>query len=360
MIEVIELRLVRLPLVGPFRTSFGTETSKEAILVRAVGEDSEGWGECVAGPDPGYSEEFNAEAWVTLRDHLVPATLAGNGPQVRGHRMARAALEMAITDLELRQREVSLAEHLGSVRGEVPVGVSIGIPEGGVPQLLEQVGRYLEQGYQRIKLKIEPGFDVEPAAAVRREHPDILLSVDANAAYGLGDSSVMEALDDLQLLMIEQPLSHEDLYQHSLLQGRLSTPLCLDESIRSAADAAAALDMGACGIINIKPGRVGGLSEAVRIHDLCLERGVPVWCGGMLETGIGRAANLSLASLPGFTLPGDISASARYFPQDVTEPFVLSPGGMMAVPQGPGLGVAPLPERLEAVTVQTVSLARQS
>jgi len=274
--------------------------------------------------------------------------------------MARAALEMAITDLELRQREVSLAEHLGSVRGEVPVGVSIGIPEGGVPQLLEQVSGYLEQGYQRIKLKIEPGFDVEPVAAVRREHPDILLSVDANAAYGLGDSSVMEALDDLQLLMIEQPLSHEDLYQHSLLQGRLSTPLCLDESIRSAADAAAALDMGACGIINIKPGRVGGLSEAVRIHDLCLERGVPVWCGGMLETGIGRAANLSLASLPGFTLPGDISASARYFPQDLTEPFVLSPGGMMAVPQGPGLGVAPLPERLEAVTVQTVSLARQS
>jgi len=358
MIEAIELRLVRLPLVGPFRTSFGTETAKEAILVRAVGDDSEGWGECVAGPAPGYSEEFNAEAWVTLRDHLVPAALAGSGPEVRGHRMAKAALEIAVTDLELRQRDVSLSEHLGTARTEVPVGVSVGIPEGGVTQLLEQVAGFLAEGYQRIKLKIEPGFDVEPVEAVRGVHPDILLSVDANAAYGLGDARVMEALDGLGLLMIEQPLSHEDLYQHSLLQGRLSTPLCLDESIRSAADAAAALDMGSCGIINIKPGRVGGLSEAVRIHDLCLERGVPVWCGGMLETGLGRAANLALASLPGFTLPGDISASARYFPQDLTEPFVLKPGGVMSVPRGPGVGVVPLPDRLEATTVETLLLAR--
>lgn len=358
MIDTIELRLVELPLVRPFRTSFGTEIAKQAILVRALGVGIEGWGECVAGPDPGYSEEFNAEAWITLRDHLVPAVFAGGGPAVRGHRMAKAALEMALTDHDLKRRGISLAEHLGATRGEVGVGVSIGIPEGGVPELLEQVAAYLEAGYQRIKLKIEPGFDVEPVGAVREAHPDILLSVDANAAYDPGDTSAIEGIDDMGLLMIEQPLSHEDLYEHSRLQERLTTALCLDESIRSAADASAALDMGACRIINIKPGRVGGLSEAVRIHDLCLERGIPVWCGGMLETGLGRAANLALAALPGFTLPGDISASSRYFPQDLTEPFELGPGGVMTVPTGAGLGVEPLPGPLEAATVETLAISR--
>lgn len=358
MIESIELLLIRLPLVMPFRTSFGTETAKEAILVRVLGDGADGWGECVAGPDPGYSEEFNAEAWVTLRDHLVPALLSGNASHVRGHRMAKAALEMALIDSDLRGSGISLAAHLGSERGEVSVGVSIGIPERGVDQLLGQVAEHLAEGYQRIKLKIEPGFDLEPVRAVRQAYPDILLSVDANAAYTPGDTSAIEALEEFGLLMIEQPLSHEDLWEHARLQEQLETPLCLDESIRSAADAAAALEMGACRIINIKQGRVGGLTEAVRIQDLCLQRGVPAWCGGMLETGLGRAANLALASLPGFTLPGDISASARYFPEDLTESFVLRPGGMMAVPGGPGLGVEPLSERLEAMTVESLLIRR--
>lgn len=354
MIEGIELLLVRLPLVRPFRTSFGTETEKEAVLVRVLGDGPDGWGECVAGPDPGYSEEFNAEAWVTLRDHLVPDLLSGNVSLVRGHRMAKAALEMALIDRDLKGRGVSLREHLGSQRREVPVGVSIGIPAGGVAELVDRVGEHLAEGYRRIKLKIEPGFDLEAVRAVRHEYPDILLSVDANAAYTPADTSPIEALDGFGLLMIEQPLSHEDLWEHARLQARLRTPLCLDESIRSAADAAAALEMGACRIINIKQGRVGGLTEAVRTHGVCLRRGVPAWCGGMLETGLGRAANLALASLPGFTLPGDISASARYFPEDLTEPFVLRPGGMMAVPSGPGLGVEPLSERLEAMTVESL------
>jgi O-succinylbenzoate synthase len=354
MIQAVELRLVRLPLVRPFRTSLGTDTTKEAILVRVVSDGPDGWGECVAGPDPSYSEEFNAEAWVTLRDHLVPAALSGVDAAVRGHRMAKAAMEMALTDHHLKVKGISLAEQLGTTRTEVPVGVSIGIPVGGVPELLDQVDAYLGEGYRRIKLKIEPGFDVEPVGAVRHRHPDILLSVDANAAYSSGDTEPIEALEGFGLLMIEQPLSHEDLWEHARLQERLETPLCLDESIRSAADAAAALDMGACRIINIKQGRVGGLTEAIRIHDLCFERGVPVWCGGMLEMGVGRAANLALAALPGFTLPGDISASARYFQEDLTEPFVLQHDGMMRVPSGPGLGADPRPDRLEATTVESL------
>ncbi|MEX1100793.1 MAG: o-succinylbenzoate synthase [Actinomycetota bacterium] len=363
-IRDIELCLIGLPLVRPFRTSFGIETDKACVLVRVETDGAVGWGECVAGRRPDYSEEFNEDAWLTLRDHLGPAVLgedvrpedvAARTAWVRGHRMAKAALEMAVLDAWLRERDRSLASHLGAERDRVPCGVSIGItPTTG--ELLEQVGGYLAEGYRRIKLKIEPGTDVERVAAVREAHPEIQLSVDANAAYTIEDADTMRALEPYELLMIEQPLSHEDIVEHANLQRMLRTPICLDESIRSAADAAAALELGACRIVNIKQGRVGGLLESRRIHDLALAREAPVWCGGMLETGIGRAANLALAALPGFTLPGDTSASARYFEADVTEPFVMEPDGTMAVPVGPGLGVEPLPDRLAEITTRTERL----
>lgn len=357
--SAVELRLVAIPLVSPFRTSFGEETEKICVLVRIETDGSHGWGECVAGPDPGYSEEFNDAAWLALRDFLAPALLAAGDVGtsdldrvlggVRGHPMAKAALIDAFLDAELRARGVPLAAHLGATSDRVACGVSVGIAPS-TEALLEQVDGYLAEGYRRIKLKIEPGTDVERVAAVRAAHPDIQLSVDANAAYSLEDLDVFRALDAFGLLMIEQPLHHDDLLRHAKLQAEIATPVCLDESIRSAADAAAAIELGACRIVNIKQGRVGGVPEAVRVHDVCRDAGVPVWCGGMLETGVGRATNLALAALPGFTLPGDTSASSRYFADDLTAPFVLAPDGTMAVPTGPGIGVEPLPDRLEACT----------
>jgi o-succinylbenzoate synthase len=363
MIEAraVELRLVELPLRAPFRTSFGEERVKRCILVRLETRDGEGWGECVASDAPRYSEEFNEAAWLAIRDHLAPALLSsspiepGNVSRTlggfRGLRMAKAALQMAALDADLRARGRSLAERLGGVRDRVACGVSIGIP-GSLDELLEQVAGYVRAGYRRVKLKIEPGWDVTPVTRVREAFPGTPLSVDANAAYTLDAIQVFEELDALDLMMIEQPLGHEDLMEHAELQRRISTPVCLDESIRSAADARAAIALGSCRIVNVKAGRVGGLLEAVLVHDVCRERGIPVWCGGMLETGLGRAANLALASLPAFTLPGDTSASERYFAEDLTEPFVLDPDGTMAVPAGPGLGVEPLPDRLEAWTVR--------
>jgi O-succinylbenzoate synthase len=356
----VELRLVRLPLVRPFRTSFGEETVKECILVRVETDAAAGWGECVAGPRPDYSEEFNDAAWALMRNYLVPAILGGSAASeevadrfggVRGHPMAKAALEMAMLDAELRDRGESLAHALGGTRDRVECGVSIGIAPT-IETLLDQVDGYVSEGYRRVKLKIEPGSDVDPVAAVRDAHPDLPLSVDANAAYRMDDAKVLSALDEYDLTMIEQPLRHDDLVDHARLQRMLRTPICLDESIRSAADAASALEIGACRIVNIKQGRVGGLLEARAVHDVARGRDAPVWCGGMLETGIGRAANLALASLPGFTLPGDTSASRRYFEQDLTPPFELAPDGTMAVPTGPGLGVDPLPDRLESCTVR--------
>jgi O-succinylbenzoate synthase len=361
----IELRLVSLPLVRPFRTSFGEETAKECILASVQTEDVVGWGECVAGPRPDFSDEFNAGAWVALRDHLGPSILGRNiAPEgladafshVRGNPMAKATLVMAVLDASLRERDASLAGYLGSSKGRVECGVSVGIAPT-TEELRQQVAGYLAEGYRRIKLKIEPGLDVERVDAVRRAHPDILLSVDANAAYAMSDAPIMKSLDAFDLLMIEQPLRHDDLVDHAKLQRLVRTPICLDESIRSAADAAAALEIGACRIINIKQGRVGGLLEARAIHELALAQGVPVWCGGMLETGIGRAANLALASLPGFTLPGDTSASRRYFAEDLTPPFEMDEDGTMAVPDGPGLGVEPLPDRLEACTLRLEQLS---
>ena len=353
--RALELLRVELPLVRPFRTSFGEVTHKRCVLVRVETDEAEGWGECVADERPDFSGEFNEGAWLAIRDFLAPAwfeeedagvaTAERAFAGVRGNQMAKAAVLDAILDAELAASDTSLAAWLGAERDRVVCGVSIGIAPS-TEALLEQVNGYLAAGYRRIKLKIEPGLDVERVRAVRAAHPDILLSVDANAAYRPEDIDTFRAIDDLGLLMIEQPLHHEDLVRHAELQALLATDLCLDESIRSAADAAAALELGSCRIVNIKQGRVGGVPEARRVHDLCRERDTPVWCGGMLETGIGRAVNLALAAMPGFTLPGDTSASARYFADDLTEPFDLAPDGTMAVPTGPGIGVRPRPDRL--------------
>ncbi len=363
--RAVELRLVGLPLVRPFRTSFGVSTEKVCILVRLETDHAEGWGECVTDIEPDFSYEFNAGAWRLMEDHLVPALfragkvaahdLADVFSFVRGNPMAKAALIDAFLDADLRERGESLAGFLGADRERVACGVSLGITDT-VETLREQVDEHLAQGYRRIKLKIAPGVDVDRVAAIRADHPDILLSVDANAAYTLEQVDVFRALDAYGLLMVEQPLHHQDLVMHAELQKQVETALCLDESIRDAADAAAAIKLGACRIVNIKQGRVGGILEARKVHDVCRDAGVPVWCGGMLETGIGRATNLALAAMPNFTLPGDTSASARYFEDDITEPFVLDPDGTMDVPSGPGIGVAPRQDRLEACTVRVEAL----
>jgi O-succinylbenzoate synthase len=361
-VRAIELRVIALPLVSPFRTSFGTSTEKICVLARVETDHGEGWGECVADDGhPGFSGEWTEGAWVLLRDVLAPALLSAEEATVetveevlafvRGNPMAKATLIDALVDAELRAEGRSLASFLGAGRDRVECGVSVGIADS-TDRLRVQVDGYLADGYRRIKLKIEPDLDVERVEAIRADHPDILLSVDANAAYGLQDADVFRRLDGSDLLMVEQPLHHEDLVQHAALQREIRSAICLDESIRSAADAVAALQLGACRIVNIKQGRVGGILEARRVHDACEAAGVPVWCGGMLETGIGRATNLGLAAMPNFRLPGDTSASSRYFADDLTEPFEMTADGMMAVPQGPGIGVAPRSDRLETTTIR--------
>jgi O-succinylbenzoate synthase len=359
----VELRRISLPLVAPFRTSFGTQTTRDVLLVRAITPDGEGWGECVAMAEPTYSPEYVDGAQHVLRTHLLPrlfvlgegVSAAGVGPAlaaVKGHQMAKAAIETAVLDAELRLAGVSFAQHLGAVRDAVDSGVSVGIM-GSIPELLDAVGGYLAAGYLRIKLKIEPGWDVEPVRAVRERFGDsMLLQVDANTAYTLRDAAHLARLDPFDLLLIEQPLPEHDVRGHAELAKRIRTPVCLDESIESAADAAEAIALGACAIVNIKPGRVGGYLEARRVHDVCAANDIPVWCGGMLETGIGRAANVALAALPNFTLPGDTSASDRYFREDITEPFVLE-SGRLRVPTGPGIGVTP---DLDALTAATTSV----
>ena len=358
----VELRRIQMPLVAPFRTSFGTETGRDVLLVRVVTGEAEGWGECVAMSDPLYSSEYVDAAADVLRRFLIPAVAAERrleatrvGPALaafKGHRMAKAALETAVLDAELRAAGRPLARELGAVRETVPCGVSVGIMDS-IGALLDAVAGYLDQGYVRIKLKIQPGWDVEPVRAVReRFGDDVLLQVDANTAYTLADARQLARLDPFGLLLIEQPLDEEDVLGHAELAKAVSTPICLDESIVSARAAADAIRLGACAIVNIKPGRVGGYLEARRIHDVCAAHGVPVWCGGMLETGVGRAANVALAALPGFTLPGDTSASDRYFRTDITAPFVLD-RGHLPVPTGPGIGVDPIPEVLQEVTTST-------
>lgn len=352
----LELVRVGLPLVSPFRTSLGVETSRDVLLLRAVLADgsqgeSEGWAECIAPDDPFYSPDYVAGSAQVIERYLAPmlfaaerldpASIAPALARVRGHRAAKAALETAVLDAWLRRHEMSLAAYLGADRPRVPCGVSVGIMDT-VPELLDSVGRYVEEGYVRIKLKIEPGWDLEPVRAVRQRFGDIPLQVDANAAYTLADTAHLARLDHFELLMLEQPLPEQDLIGHADLATRIRTPICLDESIVDAATAAAAIRLRSCSVVNIKPGRVGGFLEARRVHDVCRASGVPVWCGGMLETGIGRAANLALAALPGFTFPGDTSASRRYYDVDLTDPFELR-DGTIDVPVGPGIGVEPLP-----------------
>ena len=357
----VELRRVRLPLVVPFRTSYGVEHERDVLLVRIVADATEGWGECVAMNEPLYTSEYVDSAHEVIRRFLVPR-LAGRDvtasdlcamfEPVKGHPMAKAAIEMAVLDAELRAAGQSLASRLGAVRTEVPAGVAVGIHDS-LAALIDTVAGYLAVGYQRIKLKIEPGYDIAPVRAVRERFGDgLLLQVDANSAYTLGDVSTLADLDPFDLLLIEQPLAEDDIAGHATLARLIATPICLDESITSAQSARAAIEAGACAVVNVKPARVGGLIEAVRIHDVCVEYGIGLWCGGMLESGLGRAANVALAALPGFTLPGDLSASDRYFHQDITEPFVLV-DGCLRVPTGPGLGVTPLPDVLAAVTTST-------
>jgi len=355
-IAAVELLRIRLPFLRPFATSQWTSTEKDAVLVRAVGEDgAEGWGECVAGEAPWYSSEWADSAWLVLRDFLIPAGLDDRPDVVRGHPMAAAALEVALIDLALRRRGQSLSAHLGGVRDRVECGVSVGL-EDTIDDLLSQVDRFVRDGYRRVKLKIKPGSDVDLVRAVRGAFSDVPLTVDANAAYSLDDADRLAELDAFGLEYIEQPLGPDRLLDHAELQEKMATPICLDETITSAVVAADAIRLGACRVINIKLGRVGGLRESVRIHDLAKEAGVPVWCGGMLETGIGRAANLALASLPNFTLPGDTSASDRYFERDLTDPFVVAPDGTMAVPAGPGIGVDPLRDALATATVERLTI----
>jgi o-succinylbenzoate synthase len=358
----VELRRIQMPLVAPFRTSFGVEHTRDVLLVHVVTDDAEGWGECVAMSDPRYSSEYVDAAADVLRRFLVPAVAAAPAldanavapasHQFKGHRMAKAALETAILDAELRAQGRPLARELGAVHDRVPCGVSVGIM-GSIGELLDAVAGYLDAGYVRIKLKIEPGWDVEPVRAVReRFGDDVLLQVDANTAYTLADARHLARLDPFDLLLIEQPLDEEDVLGHAALSKVLTTPVCLDESITSAKAAADAITLGACSIVNVKPGRVGGYLEARRVHDVCVAHGVPVWCGGMLETGLGRAANVALAALPGFTLPGDTSASDRYYRSDITDPFVLD-DGHLPVPTAPGIGVTPLPDALAEVTTSS-------
>ena len=348
-IEHIELVRFQLPLVRPFRTSFGTQNHRDVILVRVATADADGWGECVVGVDPFYNEEYTDAAYEVLVRWLIPMVFA-HGPltaedfagvvsNVVGNKGAKAAFEMALLDAQLRADGVSLTSYLGGTRSSVPVGVSIGITPT-VDDLVAVSQGYVADGYTRLKLKIEPGFDVEPVRRVREAvGEEVMLQVDANAAYSEADIDHLAQLDEFNLLLIEQPFEPDDLLTHAAMAKRVSTPVCLDESIVSLGATRTALELAACSVVNVKVGRVGGLIASRDIHDLCAAHGVPVWCGGMLETGVGRAANVALASLPNFTLPGDISASARYFNRDITEPWVLQ-GSALAVPTAPGLGVS--------------------
>ncbi|MHC2998439.1 o-succinylbenzoate synthase [Microbacterium sp. HJ5] len=366
-LEGFELRVLHLPLVSPFTTSFGTETVREVIVVKAMTDGGEGWGEIVTGAAPLYSSEYTQGAWdVALRflapallDHrtLAPEEVAGVLAPFIGHRMVKAGLELAVLDAALRSEGRAMGEYLGAVRDRVPSGVSVGIQRDPAA-LVDAVADYLDEGYARIKIKIKPGRDVGDTAAVRDAFGTIPLQVDANSAYTLADADTLAELDRFDLLLIEQPLQEDDLVAHATLARRLKTPVCLDESIVSAKAAADALALGSASIVNIKAGRVGGYLEAVAIHDLCRDAGIPVWCGGMLETGIGRAANAALSALPGFTLTGDVSASDRFYTRDiVTAPAVLE-DGHVRVPTGHGLGVEIDPVALDDFTVARETLTR--
>jgi len=368
-IERVELRHIQMPLVHPFETSFGRQEKRDAIIVKLFSQGMIGYGETASMAGPWYSYETVETCWHVQRDFLIPmmlgrevesaAQLVDFFALVRGHPMAKTGLEEAFWDLSARQEGVSLAETLGGTRDEIECGVSVGI-QSTLSHLLKRIEAFLAEGYRRIKIKIKPGWDLSVVREVRRGFPHIRLMVDANSAYTLDDAGFFAALDEYRLLMIEQPLGYDDIVDHARLQSQIQTSLCLDESIHTPDHARQALDLESCRIINIKPGRVGGLHRAKQIRDLCQERGAPVLCGGMLETGIGRAHNVALASLPNFQLPGDISASKRYYEQDlIWPPFEITPEGMMAVPQGPGIGVEVDEERLERVTVRKLEFPEE-
>lgn len=354
-ISRVDLILARLYLINPFTTSSSTKDHLDHILVRMVADDSEGWGECACPSDPYYCPETVETCWHILKDFLVPLVLGQEWTTieqlvaryqlVKGNNFAKAGLEMAAWDVLARRAGRSLAALLGGTRSEIHSGVSLGI-ERDLGRLLGLIDQYVEQGYRRIKLKIGPGRDVDVVRAVRERYPTLPLQVDANSAYTLADADRLAALDDFGLLLIEQPLAHDDIIDHARLQARLKTPICLDESIHSSEDARKALDLDSGRVINIKVSRLGGLLEAKRTHDLCQARGVPVWCGGMHEFGVGRAANVAISSLPGFSLPGDVSGSDKYWREDIVEPPILAPNGAIPVPTGPGLGVTPIVERI--------------
>jgi O-succinylbenzoate synthase len=367
-IERLELRLLRLPLVRHFETSFGRSDERAFLLVRAESGAGEGWGECVAEDTPYYSAETTETAWHVITAFIAPRVLGRrfDHPRdmlpalaaIRGHRMAKAAVEMAAWDLFARERGEPLWRVLGGNGRAIASGVSIGIQDT-LDELVERVAIERAAGYRRIKIKIKPGWDVSAVEAVRAAHGAIPLMVDANAAYTLADAPQLAALDRFGLMMIEQPLDYDDLADHAALQRRIETPICLDESIHSAKDAALAIQSGACRVVNIKPGRVGGHAESIRVHDTCAAAGVPVWHGGMLESGIGRAHNIQLSTLPNFTLPGDIAASRRYYEEDLIDPPIeVAADGTVAVPEGPGIGVAPLPDRIARATERQTCLTQ--
>jgi O-succinylbenzoate synthase len=362
-ITSVELRQINLPLIHPFETSFGRTTERHIILVRVVDQDGAvGWGECTAGEGPFYSYEWVETAWPTLKTYLAPLIIGKEMRSaadtwmlmrtVRGHRMAKAAVENAIWDLEAGALGLPLWKHLGGVRGEISCGVSIGI-QSSPEILLEKIQKELEAGYQRIKIKIKPGWDLEIIREVRTRFPEILLSADANSAYTLKDVPLFRELEQFDLMMIEQPLAHDDIVDHAELQKQIKTPVCLDESIRTSADAKHAIGIGACKIVNLKLGRVGGHAQAKLIENVCRERNTPVWCGGMLESGIGRAHNIAMSTLEGFTLPGDVSASARYWDEDIIDPPVtVSARGTITAPDVPGIGFAVNLPRIEKLAIR--------
>ena len=367
-ISAIETYEITLPLVHFFETSFGRTTERHIILVRVVdGDGAEGWGECTAGEGPFYCEEWTAGASSVIKAYLAPMTLGQEVEsasqisslmnKVRGNRMAKAAIETACWSLEAARLGIPLWKHLGGTRTEIPCGVSIGI-QNSPDELMKKIELELAAGYQRIKIKIKPGWDAKVVEQVRARFPDISLMVDANSAYTLEDTPLLRSLDRFQLMMIEQPLAYDDMSDHAKLQRGVETPVCLDESIRSSEDARKAIEMKACRIINVKLGRVGGHHEARRVERVCRERGVPVWCGGMLESGIGRAHNIAMATLEGFTLPGDVSASARYWEEDIIEPPVtVTTRGTIVAPSAPGLGFKVRRERIDALTVRKESFS---
>ena len=368
LISRIELREINLPLIHFFETSFGRTTTRRIILVRVADRDgAEGWGECTAGEAPFYSEEWAETAWPTLKEFLAPmvvgkeidqaATVFDLMKSVRGHRMAKAAIETACWDLEARRLGQPLWRHLGGVQEEIACGVSIGIQES--PEaLLEKIDREVSAGYQRIKIKIKPGWDIDIVRNVRERFPQIRLSGDANSAYSLNNVDLFRRLDEFDLMMIEQPLAHDDMFDHAELQERINTAICLDESIKTPADAEHAIALGACRIINVKLGRVGGHAEAKRVEAIARAQRIPVWCGGMLESGIGRAHNIAMSTLAGFTLPGDVSASARYWHEDVIDPPVtVTTSGTIRAPDKPGIGFEVNQARIDRATVRLETIS---